>query len=415
MFQRVVALILLAGSTWAQQQSTGGGTTNPPTQPTNPSPPTTTSGRGTSTQQPTQPQTQDNRPIFITGLVALDDGSPLPRNVVVERVCATRVYREGYADSKGYFSLQLGQNQSVLADASTEFGGFGGTPGMNTTAPIPGFGQSPNTSGGFDNMLFGCELRANASGFRSDSIALFNIRYMDNPNVGTIILHRIGPNQGLTTSATSGLAPKDARKALEKGKEAIQKGNPDEAQKQFLKATELYPKFAEAWVELGQVYERRSHAPEARDAYQRAVTADGSFVTPYVKLYQIAMRESQWKEVVELTDKVLRLNPYEFGGAYYVNALANLQLKNLDAAEKSAKEAVKVKGKQAEPRSNYLLGYLLAQKGDLDASAESLSAYLKMDAPANDKEQAQKLLNEVDAVRKQRAAAGPRSEPTAAQ
>ena len=48
-------------------------------------------------------------------------------------------------------------------------------------------------------------------------VSLSNIHYMDNPDIGTIILHRLGKVDGLTVSVVSALAPKDARKAYEKG------------------------------------------------------------------------------------------------------------------------------------------------------------------------------------------------------
>ena len=77
----------------------------------------------------------------------------------------------------------------------------------------------------------------------------------------------------------------------------------------------------------------------------------------------------------------MRLNPFDFPGAYYANAVANYQLKNFEAAEKSAREASKLKGKQAEPRSYYILGLTLAQKGDFVAASESASsAFLLRDS-----------------------------------
>ena len=40
---------------------------------------------------------------------------------------------------------------------------------------------------------------------------------MDSPDVGTIFLHRLGNVEGRIVSAISLAAPKDARKAFEKG------------------------------------------------------------------------------------------------------------------------------------------------------------------------------------------------------
>ena len=87
----------------------------------------------------------------------------------------------------------------------------------------------------------GCDLRAELPGFKSDSVPLSNIHYMDNPDVATIIRHRLGKVDGLTVSVISSLAPKEARKAYEKGVAAATKHNWEDAQKDFEKAVELIP------------------------------------------------------------------------------------------------------------------------------------------------------------------------------
>src|SRR5205809_1079104 len=77
------------------------------------------------------------------------------------------------------------------------------------------FGNSANNGGmgggrmgSTDRRLWGCELRAALVGFRSDVIQLDTIHYMDNPEIGTILLHRMAKVDGLTISVVSALAPK---------------------------------------------------------------------------------------------------------------------------------------------------------------------------------------------------------------
>src|SRR5262249_57564148 len=65
-------------------------------------------------QQPGQNQTQFpemQRPIFLSGKVMLDDGTPPPETVVIERICNGNPRPEAYTDSKGRFSFQLPNNQ----------------------------------------------------------------------------------------------------------------------------------------------------------------------------------------------------------------------------------------------------------------------------------------------------------------
>ncbi|MBC7924477.1 MAG: hypothetical protein H7039_02370, partial [Bryobacteraceae bacterium] len=114
-----------------------------PTAPTSPSPgtpgrqpgyPTDPGGR----QQGRFPNEQDRnqfpemqRTFFFSGKVMMDDGTPPPEPVQIERVCNGVARPEQWTDSKGRFSFQLGQNNAMLADASTStgdgiFGGGGG-------------------------------------------------------------------------------------------------------------------------------------------------------------------------------------------------------------------------------------------------------------------------------------------------
>ncbi len=247
----------------------------------------------------------------------LSDGTAPADRVSIERVCPNQTVREGFTDSKGYFSIQIGANNGVFADASYDnAAGFGGGGGGLMSSSQNGGGLAQSASGGMYSQLWGCELRAASPGFHSDTLDLGNRRPLDNPDVGTIYLTRMVKVEGYTTSAVLAAAPKDAKKAYEKGMNFVKKVKPDEAQTEFLKATDLYPKHAAAWFELGKLYEQRNHLDQARDAYHKANEVDPNYVNPYERLYLMALREAKWQDAADLTDKVLRLNPYEFSGAY---------------------------------------------------------------------------------------------------
>ena len=99
----------------------------------------------------------------------------------------------------------------------------------------------------------GCELRGQLAGYDSQSLELGVRERLDNPNVGTILMRRLGPDEGSTVSATTLAAPKDARKAYEKGLDAEKKNKLPDAQANLEKAVAAYPKYALAWMELGKV------------------------------------------------------------------------------------------------------------------------------------------------------------------
>lgn len=320
------------------------------------------------------------RGTFFYGKVVLSDGGATPPQVVIERVCGGGQPRpQAYTDSHGNFSFQVGQTQDMLPDATE---GRSATPGLT----------SPQTNA---LNISACDLRASLPGYRSDVVSLAGRRSLDDPNVGTIILHRLANVEGLTTSATSALAPKDAKKAFEKGLDAVKKSKADEAQADFQKATELYPRYASAWFELGRVYEQREHIAEAREAFAKAIAADSKYVNPYEHLYMLSMKEQKWEDAAATTDKVMRLNPYDFPYAVYYNAVANLQLGKLDVAEKSAREELSMQSSGKNPKINYVLGVILIQKEDLKGAADCLRTYLKAE-DINDRERVKKMLADIE-------------------
>jgi len=315
------------------------------------------------------------RPIYISGRVMLSDGTPPPEPVVIERVCNGIARPEGYTDSRGRFSIQLGQNQFVFADASV--GGYGGTgfPGSQSSS---GGVLGPMGGGVSERDLSMCEIRASLAGYQSDQISLAGRRFMDRPDIGTIVLHRYGNVEGATISVTAMSAPKDAVKSFDKGRDAIRKQKWEDARKNLEKAVQVYPKYASAWYELGKAYEKLGNQAAARDAYQKSIEADNRYLPPYVQMATMAAESRNWPEVLETTDRILRLDPYNYPAVHLYNAVANFNLKRYTEAEKSAREVLKLDKARRLPQANHILGVILAQRGDFQGAAENMRAYLKL-------------------------------------
>ena len=317
--------------------------------------------------------------LFVSGRVMISGGSGAPPDqVAILRVCGGSATREAFTDSTGRFAFQLSGSRSQ-PDVSLGTSQKGGS-----------------ADGGGGESLRGCEIRAELSGYRSDSVTLMDAHSIENPEIGTIFLHRMAGGEGFTITATTALAPKEARKTYEKGLDEIRHNLPDQAQRSFLQAVELFPRFAAAWLELGSVYERRDHFSQAREAYKKAIEADSGYLDSYQRLYRLALKESMWQEAANASDKVLRLNPYDFPSAYYVNAVANFRLHDLDQAEKRARQSVQLQGPQKEPAAHYVLGSILAEKGDFAGSAEALQTFLNSAVSSADRSGAEKLLRDVE-------------------
>jgi hypothetical protein len=342
------------------------------------------------------------RPIFLSGKVVMEDGTPPPDSVVIERICNGRVRPEAYTDSKGRFSFQLGQNMSMMQDASVSSAdaGFGGTNVPGQRGSMGGFGGM--NRGISEQELNGCELRASLAGFRSEVVQLTGRRMFDNPDVGTIILRRLGNVEGTTISMTSLQAPKDARKAYEKGRDILRKDKKndpkkmEQAQKEFEKAVQLYPKYAVAWFELGLMAERKEDVEGARKAYAEALSADSKYVNPYLQMALLSAKENKWQEVAETTERVIKMNPMDFPHAFFYNSVANYNLRNIDAAERSAREAVKLDTMHRIPKAQHLLGMILADKRDYNGAAEHLRGYLKFAPQAQDADTVRQQLGQLE-------------------
>ena len=100
-----------------------------------------------------QQRRQQQRPVFLSGAVLLDDGNPPPESVTIRRICNGRNVPETYSDRKGRFSFQLGGDMSLaMSDASSSGvpggrgGAFGGQPGGLGGAGAGNF-TGPGTGG----------------------------------------------------------------------------------------------------------------------------------------------------------------------------------------------------------------------------------------------------------------------------
>jgi tetratricopeptide (TPR) repeat protein len=326
----------------------------------------------------------------LSGKVTLADGSVPPERVRIELTCNSVARPQGWTDAKGNFSVQLGiNNPDELADLSYAKSVEQPVSGMAAAvAPAPSIDVIPRD-------LTGCELSGVLPGYQASVILLTGHRRLDSPDIGTIVLRRLANVEGLTTSATTAMAPSAARRSLEKASEAFKKRNPDEALKELKKAVEIYPKYALAWFDIGRVYESRNRLKEAMDAYRQSVEADNKYLYPYERLYILTANQEQWPQVLELTNKVVRLDPIDFPRAYYFGAIANLNLNDLDAAEKNAREAVKL-DLVGNPRAGYVLGVILARKQNLTEASDLLRAYLKAAPKSVDAEVVKRQLAELE-------------------
>jgi Tfp pilus assembly protein PilF len=379
-------------STGTTGTGTGIGTTNPGTIGVPGS--TGTTNTRTTTMAP---------PIYLTGRVAIDDGSPLPGPVTIERVCNGATHTEGYTDMKGTFGIQFGNEAGVFQDATdspSRSSTSGVAPGMGIGSGSGGAlgssGNSMGMGGSQDRMLTNCELRAKLPGFRSQSIMLAGRRPMDDPDLGTILMHREAPGEGSTVSVTSLNAPKAARKAFEKGQELLKKNKPADAREEFEKAVQIDQAYAAAWCELGRLQAEFGDPEMARGSFRVAMKSDPKFVSPYLELSMLSLNDKKWQEAVDLTDQVLKLDPFDYPQAYLFNAAAKYNMQEVDAAEKSIKEADRLDTRHQFPEVAHLYGAVLQYKKDYAGAVLQYRAFLKMAPDSENAPTVRKQLETLD-------------------
>lgn len=392
-----IAFSCLVLSSATAQRPTAPGTTPTPSPGNNPNTIPGSNGNvgsqsGTATQDP-----ESSMPIFLAGKVAVADGSPLPDSVTIQQICPSGTRSIAYTDRKGHFSFQWGQTAWMLPDASE-----------SSTGVIPGSAGNPSVRGNPSRLngnmaaapeMGTCELNVDVPGYRADPIILAGHRAFDNPDLGTIVLHRLGNVEGLSVSSTSFKAPADARKAYDRGLQSLHKGKPAEAEKDFEKAVALYPQYANAWLDLGKVRLQNKATDAAREAFMKALEADAKLVQAHIELGILAASQSQWEDAAKYLDAGLRLDPVDFPRAWFVDAVANFNVKNFDASEKSVREALKIDTKHQNPQADRLLGMILAVKRDFTGAVAELRTYLKLAPDSPDAAQVKSQLVEIENLR----------------
>ncbi len=319
------------------------------------------------------------RAVFFSGSVMLEDGSVPADPVRLDRVCDGRALFEAWTDDRGHFGFKVGS---------------GDTSAMSGDASLPGArpadvnkamnSSSTQYSMPITSMLKNCELQAVLSGYQSEPVRLDIKSTMDDARLGTMILHPLSRASALTVSTTSLAAPSTAKKAYQRGLEAMRIQKWDMAASEFGKAVKSYPPYAVAWYQLGLSRQSQNNLAGAIEAWKQAQAADPKYVKPYENLTAVADRQGQWTESEKYSRLWIQLDPEDFPGAYLFNAVANARLNKPEEAERAVREGLRLDKDQKIPRMNYVLGLILMDKKQYGESAKCFRKYLELAPNASD-------------------------------
>ena len=328
-------------------------------------------------------------PTNVSGRVILESGQPVPESVSVQLRCGVQLVLSVHTDLKGNFQFVLGagpENNNIEMNASDDTPAVLGATSENS----PGF-TGPGTSA---FSLWGCEVQVSVPGYQPLSKSITRNVNAGGIDVGTLILTRIAGVQGAAISVTSLSAPEKARREFEKGEKDARNKHLDSAAKHLEKAVAEYDNYAVAWNELGRIYAMDHRTDDARQAFAKAMTADPRYIPPCLGLADMELQSGQYEAAIEAAGKALKLYP-GMAAASFIQAVANLRLNRLDAAEQSARDAENA-SPQNMPQLHLLLADILLRKRDYSDAAAQLHDYLKEAPDAPFAADAKKSLDQIE-------------------
>lgn len=236
-------------------------------------------------------------------------------------------------------------------------------------------GKGGDSQRQMETHLEGCIVQGKVSGFHSSQVTITERNLRDDPNIGNIVLSRIGRDAATTISITTETASAKAKRSFEKARSEMMQHNYAAAERELENTVKIDPNFAEAWLQLGKLQE--SSAPkEAGDSFVKAIGADPKFVLPYEQLAALAAQSGDWPSVLGDTNHLARIFPEGTAESWYLNALANYQVGNTDAAEASARKSLALDPHHTILNTEQLLAVILARKGQYAEALHHLQSSL---------------------------------------
>ena len=103
--------------------------------------------------------------------------------------------------------------------------------------------------------------------------------------------------------------PKDARKAVEGGVEAFNRGELDQARQDFEKAIAKYPKYASAYNFLGLTLVEQKQPDSGQKAFEKAIELNQNFAEAYTNLAKLYFHQQKFASSEPLLEKAVTADP----------------------------------------------------------------------------------------------------------
>ncbi len=289
----------------------------------------------------------DSFPVILHGKVVMQDGSPPPVTMGIERVCS-----DGFGSAPGTLTNKKGEYIWRMEIDPLE--------------------------------TRDCKIRATHAGYTSTSVEVSGVdtthTTLDLPPI-TVSASAADAYAIIITNAIPGRAKKEWDNAMK----ALDAPDFPEAARHLEAVVAASPKYAPGWHALGVVDERLKKLPEAKAAYEHAIASDPKLLPPYVILLRVDIKLKDWDGAEKAAAALLKADPkHSYPEVYLHEAVAQYGLKDYSGAEASVEEAIRLDPDHKRPREEYVLGRILEAKGDASGAKEHIAKYLKLDpAPAD--------------------------------
>ena len=194
------------------------------------------------------------------------------------------------------------------------------------------------------------------------------------------------------------LAPK-ARKALEKGAQALEAGKLEEAQKFIGEAIKLAPANPDVLYFQGMLYMRQSNWEQAQAALEKANQMDPNQPRLLAALGMNLVNQKKFPEGIPLLEKSIQLQPVSGWGTKWALAKAYYYHEQYEEALRMAEQA-HTDSRGSSPQVELLLAQCLTVVGRYEDSAQVLREFLKNNTDGPDSTTARRWLERLASNRK---------------
>ena len=310
----------------------------------------------------------DFRALRLSGKVEMADGSALPEPARIELVCNGQIQPQAYTRKDGGFNFAVGGDQAQRIHARD----------ADRSSPSAAVGARGEDRSHVS--LTGCEVRAVLPGHHSTTVKLGRRSVFESPDIGVLVLSPLDQSVGYFASPTGLKAPKEARKAFEKGEKEAGKDRPnlEKALKELEKAVSVHAEFADAWNLIGEVQARSGDLESAEESFRRAIEADSRLIPPYLSLALLELQQNQPAEALKFTERVLGLMP-DSAEAHFYHGLAHATLGQLETAKKSLMSVAYSSDVARFPRALFVLGNIHGEEAQFELAAKEYRRYLDLE------------------------------------